>query len=89
MINASRAHLILKLIASAGLVSFFVVIMMFGFRLKNKTAEITEDIESKIDASLGAQLYDISGNPAQDLPETNPFVAQTNPFSDIKTNPFR
>lgn len=28
-------------------------------------------------------------NPAKELPKTNPFEVKTNPFKDVKTNPFR
>lgn len=31
---------------------------------------------------------DVTSNPVGDLPDTNP-VNKTNPFSDVKTNPFQ
>lgn len=34
---------------------------------------------------LGSQLYE---NPAAEVPDTNPFEAETNPFQQAKTNPF-
>lgn len=40
-------------------------------------------------SGLGSDLYDKAApNPAQNLPETNPFKAETNPFKDVQTNPF-
>ena len=37
---------------------------------------------------LGGDLYDQVQNPAAEVPETNPFEAETNPFQQAKTNPF-
>lgn len=48
-----------------------------------KKAEETPAAEE----SLGAELFEKTQNPAEKLPETNPFEAKTNPFSDYK-NPF-
>ena len=40
-------------------------------------------------SGLGSDLYDKAApNPAQNLPETNPFKAEINPFKDAQTNPF-
>lgn len=39
---------------------------------------------------LGSQLFERAQNPLQNkLPETNPFKAETNPFSDTETNPLK
>lgn len=39
---------------------------------------------------LGSQLFERAQNPLQNkLPETNPFQAETNPFSDTETNPLK
>jgi len=37
---------------------------------------------------FGGQVYEQVESPAEKLPETNPFEAQTNPFEEKKTNPF-
>jgi hypothetical protein len=37
---------------------------------------------------LGSELYQQVENPAAQLPEVNPFEAQTNPFQQAQTNPF-
>ncbi len=40
-------------------------------------------------SGLGSDLYNKAApNPAQNLPETNPFKAETNPFKGAQTNPF-
>ncbi len=46
---------------------------------------------------LGGELYPETGNPADNLPAVNPLenkpavnpLSGSNPFSEIKTNPFR
>jgi len=42
------------------------------------------------DEGLGSSLYEksASNNPAEKVPETNPFSAPTNPIKAAKTNPF-
>ncbi|MDO8470846.1 MAG: hypothetical protein Q7S63_02605 [bacterium] len=37
---------------------------------------------------LGGELYEQSQNPAEQLPDTNPFQVKTNPLDQAKTNPF-
>lgn len=39
--------------------------------------------------SIGAELFEKAQNPLKgELPETNPFQAETNPFKNTETNPF-
>lgn len=45
---------------------------------------LTEDEE----AGLGAQLFEDVDNPGGDIPQTNPFEDQANPFEEGETNPF-
>ena len=48
-------------------------------------------------AGIGSDLYQKSGNPADNLPAVNPLdnkpdvnpLSEANPFSNIKTNPFK
>ncbi|MEK7121795.1 MAG: hypothetical protein AAB857_03765 [Patescibacteria group bacterium] len=48
-------------------------------------------------SGLGSELYPETGNPADNLPAVNPLenkpavnpLSESNPFTDIKTNPFR
>ena len=39
--------------------------------------------------TLGGQIYEQVQNPAERLPETNPFEAKVNPFEEAKTNPYK
>ena len=39
--------------------------------------------------TTGAELFEKAQNPLKDeLPQTNPFKAETNPFKNTETNPF-
>ena len=39
--------------------------------------------------TIGAELFEKAQNPLKDeLPQTNPFKAETNPFKNTETNPF-
>lgn len=40
-------------------------------------------------ASLGAQVADQIQNPAEKVPDVNPYDAKTNPFESAKVNPFK
>lgn len=38
---------------------------------------------------LGSDIYgQVAPNAAENLPETNPFKQEANPFKDVQTNPF-
>lgn len=39
--------------------------------------------------TLGGQIYEQVQNPAEKLPQTNPFEAKVNPFEEAKTNPYK
>lgn len=42
-----------------------------------------------LDQGIGAELFEKAQNPLKDeLPQTNPFKAETNPFKKTETNPF-
>lgn len=46
-------------------------------------------VSPEIPETIGAELFEKSQNPLKDeLPETNPFRAETNPFKNAETNPF-
>ena len=52
----------------------------------------TPSVEAPVDegSGLGSELYENAQNPLNDqLPETNPFDASTNPFEKTETNPFK
>lgn len=39
--------------------------------------------------SIGGEIFEKAQNPLKDeLPQTNPFKAETNPFKETETNPF-
>lgn len=51
----------------------------------NKSA----DNSSTIGTGLGADIYgQVAPNPAENIPDTNPFDKETNPFKAVETNPF-
>ena len=37
---------------------------------------------------LGGDIYEQAQNPADSIPDTNPFEGKANPFEGIQTNPF-
>ena len=39
--------------------------------------------------TLGGQIYEQIQNPAEKIPETNPYSAKVNPFEEAQTNPFK
>lgn len=49
--------------------------------------QAVEELSKTIGESAAVPTLDIGGNPLENLPDTNP-VTKTNPFKDIKTNPF-
>ncbi len=53
------------------------------------TGGVQQKIESAQDAGLGGQIYSQAApNPAANVPETNPFKTQTNPYDTGYKNPF-
>ncbi len=53
----------------------------------NKAKEAADTLTKNTTQGVIPSL-DVNTNPAGNLPDTNP-VNKTNPFSDVKTNPFR
>ena len=45
-------------------------------------------LNQSLDAATQIPVIDVQSNPLEKLPDINP-VGQANPFSDVKTNPFR
>lgn len=39
--------------------------------------------------TLGSKISEQIENPAEKLPQTNPYQTQTNPFEEAETNPFK
>lgn len=47
-----------------------------------------EEAKKEEPATLGEQIYEQTQNPAEKIPETNPYEAAKNPFEETKTNPY-
>ncbi|MBI3638324.1 hypothetical protein HY227_01105 [Candidatus Wolfebacteria bacterium] len=61
-----------------------------GYFVWKKYYKKIEPMKQEESKTLGGQIYDKVENPAQKLPETNPFKqANTNPFDESKTNPYK
>ena len=51
--------------------------------------EITiEFLEKEKPKTFGEEIYGMVQNPAEKIPQTNPFKTKTNPFEGLKINPF-
>lgn len=47
-----------------------------------------ELLEKEKATTFGEQIYEMVQNPAEKIPQTNPFKAKINPFEGLKINPF-
>lgn len=47
-----------------------------------------EPLEREVPKTFGGKIYEIIKNPAEKIPQTNPFKAEINPFEGLKINPF-
>lgn len=71
-----------------------IIIIVAGFFLLAKKSEnggvISDEEKSLIqENTLGGTLYDaVPQNPAEKIPESNPFRTETNPYKGAYTNPF-
>ena len=71
------------------LVALVLVVFLWRESIRNKSSETQ--------GGLGSDLYQKTENPAQNLPTVNPLknkpefnpLSEANPFSGIKTNPFK
>lgn len=70
------------------LITLFVVLLVVGYFLLYGTDRAAEESAEPPAEEAEGDLFESTENPAEDLPETNPFGAETNPFRDVKTNPF-
>ncbi|OGM99071.1 MAG: hypothetical protein A2736_02000 [Candidatus Yanofskybacteria bacterium RIFCSPHIGHO2_01_FULL_41_27] len=81
-----KSYLIILIVAVAAI---------FGFLQWQKYQTVQAPAEKP--AGIGSDLYQQAGNPADNLPAINPLenkpdtnpLTQTNPYSNIKTNPFK
>jgi len=61
-----------------------------AFYLFRKYPEITiEPLEKEEAKTFGEKIYQMIQNPAEKIPQTNPFKAKINPFEGLKINPFK
>lgn len=47
-----------------------------------------ELMEKEKATTFGGKLFETTQNPAEKIPQTNPFEAKINPFEGLKINPF-
>ena len=60
--------------------------MLFYAGYSQSLIEVAEVEES---GGLGSEISgQIQQNPVEDIPQTNPFEAETNPFGETQANPF-
>jgi len=60
-----------------------------AFYLFQKYPEITiELLEKEVAKTFGEEIYGKIQNPAEKIPQTNPFKIKINPFEGLKINPF-
>ena len=52
--------------------------------------EITiEFLEKEDPSTFGEEIYKMVQNPAEKIPQTNPFKTKINPFEGLRINPFK
>jgi len=72
------------IVAAVILIALGGAAFYFTQRPPKEPQRSTIPIPTEQEQGLGSQLYE---NPAENVPETNPFEAETNPLK-TKTNPF-
>jgi cell division protein FtsL len=76
------------LIIIAGVVA--AVLIASGLFVYKKYYKVSTSTPTKEEpTTLGGQIYEQVQNPAEKIPEINPYSAKTNPFEEAKTNPFK
>lgn len=75
-----------KLLILAVLV--LAALVIGGYFVAKKLQKPTVSPLEEQTPGLGGELYEQVQNPAEKLPETNPFQVETNPLEQAKTNPF-
>ncbi|MCK4474129.1 hypothetical protein KAU40_02605 [Candidatus Parcubacteria bacterium] len=56
--------------------------------LKKDSGIQLELMEKEKATTFGENIYEMVQNPAEKIPQTNPFKAKINPFEGLKINPF-
>jgi flagellar basal body-associated protein FliL len=78
--NKKTLSIIIALVVAAVL----IVGGLFVYNKYYKAPTLTKEEPT----TLGGQIYEQVQNPAEKIPEINPYSAKTNPFEEAKTNPF-
>ncbi|MDI6883425.1 MAG: hypothetical protein QMC93_03120 [Patescibacteria group bacterium] len=78
-----------KIIIISGVIVFAILILAGFYIYQKKTAPFKEEVKKETPSGLGGQIYEKIQNPAEKIPQTNPYKAKTNPFEETKTNPFK
>lgn len=86
MLSKNPQRIIIAIIAVV-----VIILTAAGYFIwKKYKAQPAAPAAPKIEESgLGSQLYEEIKSPTENIPETNPFEAKTNPFEEAKTNPFK
>jgi len=72
------------------LIIVILAIMVGGaFYFVEKYPQITKPSEEEAPKTFGEKIYQIVQNPAEKIPQTNPFKVNINPFEGLKINPFK
>ncbi|MCK4454252.1 hypothetical protein KAU51_02800 [Candidatus Parcubacteria bacterium] len=74
------------------IIIFIIIVLLVtggAFYFFQKYPEITiEPLEKEEAKTFGEKIYEMVRNPAEKIPQTNPFKAKINPFEGLKINPF-
>ncbi|MEK7634430.1 MAG: hypothetical protein AAB396_00890 [Patescibacteria group bacterium] len=67
-----------------------ILIAIGGYYYWQKYYKIAPASTAEAPQTFGEQISEQAiTNPAEKIPQTNPYEAKTNPFEKIKTNPFQ
>ena len=77
-----------RLISFLGILLLVAALVGGYFIMKKLQKPTLPPIQEEKSEGLGGELYEQGKNPAEDLPDTNPFQVETNPLEQVKTNPF-
>lgn len=89
MENQKKILAALLALMNIALISYLCFYIWKSFYSQNVAMQPSIVIKKTEPKSLGQEIYEEIKNPMQDIPQTNPYSAKTNPFEEAKTNPFR
>lgn len=82
--NKKITIIVIAIIIAIATIGFFVWQKYY----KAEPAPTPSPVATEKPQTLGGEISEQVQNPAEKLPETNPYEAKTNPFEEAKTNPF-